>query len=354
MKKNLLIICKAQFGYLTDYYKYCEYLRDEWVITYLCFDSGLKKLLMEQVNTLYISNKGIKLIRGIRFILSTIRLVFHFEGLVMVNYFEKCTLIKRILPWKKMILDIRTLSVNPNKNVRRLYDKKIKKASNIFDFTTVISEGVREKIGINKCNSAILPLGSDIISKKNKNFENNIRLLYVGTLNGRNIHHTVIGLSLLLEKYQSKIPISYNIIGDGFEMEKIKNIVKNKGLQDIVKIYGRIPHFELAPFFDECNVGISYLPKTEYYNVQPLTKTFEYIQSGMCCIATNTDENKKIICSENGVLCEDNPDSFTSALFYIINNIKNFDSTLIRKTAEEFTWERIVRKELLPILEELY
>jgi len=354
MKKKLLIISKAQFGYLTDYYKYCEYLRDEFDITYLCFDSGLKILEMDQINFIYISSKGTKLLRGLRFIYNTIRFVGHFEGLVLVNYFEKCNLIKRLIPWKKMILDIRTLSVNKNESIRKIYDRKIKNAANIYNFTTVISEGVRDKIQINKSFSAILPLGSDVISNINKHFQNNLKLLYVGTLFDRNIHHTIIGLSLFLEKFKNPISVSYDIIGDGDEMEIIKEMVKDKGLQNIVKLYGRIPHFELEPYFKHSNVGVAYLPKTEYYNIQPLTKTIEYLQSGMCCIATNTDENRKVICTENGALCEDNPESFAHALLYIYNNFKNFNSTLIRKSVEEFTWERIVGNNLIPILKKQY
>jgi len=42
-----------------------------------------------------------------------------------------------------------------------------------------------------------------------------------------------------------------------------------------------------------------------YYDCQPATKTFEYILSGMVCIATSTYENKKLINNINGVLCND-------------------------------------------------
>jgi hypothetical protein len=39
MKKKLLIINKIQFGYHTDTFKYCQYLKDEFDITYICFDA---------------------------------------------------------------------------------------------------------------------------------------------------------------------------------------------------------------------------------------------------------------------------------------------------------------------------
>ena len=46
-KKSILIIIKNQFGYHTDYTKYCEYLNSEFNITYLCFDAGYEKLVMK-------------------------------------------------------------------------------------------------------------------------------------------------------------------------------------------------------------------------------------------------------------------------------------------------------------------
>ena len=39
IKSKIVIINKTQFGYHTDYYKYCEYLKDDYDITFLCFDS---------------------------------------------------------------------------------------------------------------------------------------------------------------------------------------------------------------------------------------------------------------------------------------------------------------------------
>ena len=57
MKQKLLIIDKCQFGYLTDSYKWCEYLRDEYDITMLCIDSGHKKFEMDGVKIQYVNFK---------------------------------------------------------------------------------------------------------------------------------------------------------------------------------------------------------------------------------------------------------------------------------------------------------
>jgi glycosyltransferase involved in cell wall biosynthesis len=348
--KKILIINKSQFGYHTDYYKYCEYLRDEFDVTYLCFDGGRKKLQMENVNIKYVSNKGIKLIRGIRFIINAFFQALTFNGIIFIHYFENCQLLKILLPWKKMILDIRSLSINPNNKIRAIQNKKIKKATKYFNFTTIISEGLRKQINLDIKRSEILPLGADTISTTKKNFSNSIHLLYVGTLNGRNIHQTIEGLSIFLKRNPEITHIAYHIVGDGKQLPELKKMVSEKGLNNVIRLHGRIPHFELQPFFDKCNIGVSYIPMTEYYEFQPPTKTFEYILSGMVCIATNTYENRLLISKENGVLCDDNPESFANALENIIEKKNSYDSDKIRKTLQQYTWENIVNNHLKPVL----
>jgi len=124
-------------------------------------------------------------------------------------------------------------------------------------------------------------------------------------------------------------------------------------MNNVITLYGRIPHFELQPFFDKCNIGVSYIPMTEYYEFQPPTETFEYILSGMVCIATDTNENRLLISKENGVLCEDNPESFANALDYVYYNRQNYNSETIRNSLKDYTWENIVNKYLIPILNKL-
>ena len=350
MNKNLLIINRFQFGYHTDYYKYCQYLKDEYCITFLCFDSGRPKLEMQNVNIRYVPLAGFNFLRGLRYFLTAYITIMKFNGVVFVNYFEYCYLLKKLIPHKKMILDIRTLSINKNENIRNKNDYNIGKATKYFDYTTIISEGLRQKLNIDNNKSAILPLGADVISSSSKDFTNDIRLLYVGTLNGRNIAHTITGLSLFLEYSPLNLNITYNIVGEGDEFHYLQQLIKNLNLEQVVKLHGRIPHFEITPFFDKCNIGISYVPMTSFYEYQPVTKTFEYILSGMPCIATNTYENKLIVSSLNGVLCDDNPESFSQALLDMHKRLKKFRSETIRNTLIDCTWENIVKNIFKPIL----
>lgn len=353
INKKLLIVGKTQFGYHTDSYKYCEYLSRSYDVKYICFDSRLTKLKMDYVQVTYISNNGPKLLRGIRFILRVLFEALNFNGLIFIIYFEGCSFIKRLLPWKKMILDVRTLSINSNSKKRGKYNLRLKNTCRYFDFVTVISEGLRNRLELTPYNSSILPLGSDILSVRKKDFTS-FKLLYVGTLNNRNISQTIEGFYIFLKSNPRINNISYDIIGDGNELIRLKQLIESFNLSKQVTIHGRIPHFELKPFFENCNIGISYVPMTDYYEYQPVTKTFEYILSGMVCIATNTYENSILINENNGVLCDDNPKSFAKAIEEVVNNHAKYDSNAIRNSLKDYSWGIIVENKLKPVLEMHY
>ena len=111
---------------------------------------------------------------------------------------------------------------------------------------------------------------------------------------------------------------------------------------------------KLGPFYERCNVGVAYIPKTEFFDIQPSTKIFEYLFAGMPVIATATLENKRVIMNDNGILIEDNPESFYEGLKRLYNKRHFFDSKIIKKTCGQYSWNRIVKKNLRPYLENLY
>lgn len=351
MSNNILFIHKTQFGYHTGSYKQCEYLRNNFNITFLCFESGRKIINLENVKVKYISNKGTRVWRGIIFLLTAMKLIISFKGVIFILYFDHCEVLKSLFPKKKMILDIRTLSISPNKISRARYDCQLRKACSYFDHITVISEGVRSKLQLDENKSSILPLGADSISKSNKDFSE-LKLLYVGTLSGRHIEDTINGFSSFCTLHPEIDKITYDIVGDGYENElnELGDLVDSLGLSDTIKLHGRIPYDELQPFYEKCNVGVSYVPITEYYEYQPVTKTYEYILSGMVCVATGTFENKLVINTRNGIICKDEAKSFAEALETLFDNRGEYDSSIIRMTLSDNTWDKIVEKRLLPIL----
>lgn len=351
MKKKLLIINKAQFGYHTDSYQYCEYLKNKYDITYMCFDTGQPKYYMNNIDVQYIPYKGSFLRRGYSFIKSCrAKIKFENYDMIFVVYLQMASLIRLGFDNKRFILDIRTGGVAPIPFKRYIYDKLMVFESIFFPKITIISECLREKLKLSKDKCQILPLGSDILSTTNKDFST-LKLLYVGILTSRNIHETVEAVGLFLEKNQVKL--IYDIFGDGSTQDVllIKKMISKYKLEQIVTLHGRKSHLELKPYFDTSNIGVSYIPITDYYDCQPPTKTFEYINSGMVCLATETKENKKLINKQNGILCKDTASSFLEGLLTFNINRETYNSNNIIHTLSSNSWNMISNKYLYEILE---
>ena len=346
--KKILFVDNIQFGYLTDTYKYCQYLCNDYSITYVSFDRGGKKYEIPNGKTVYVPHTKIKVFNGVRFLIRAIMQAVFFNGSIFVVYFPYCSIIRKILFWKRIHVDVRTLSVSTDAAIREKADRQLAKEVVVFDTCSFISEGILRKLKLpTKTRSFILPLGADVISYSNKDF-NSLRLLYIGALYHRNILDTVKGVHLYKQRHPGS-NIHYDIVGYGEEIEIINDFVKSNGLADVVVLHGRKPYEELKPFLDECNIGVSYIPIEDCFQYQPPTKTFEYAFSGLAVLATATEANKEIINEVNGVLIKDNPESFADSLDKLMN--MQFDSEKIRESVKDYSWENIISYCLKPIID---
>lgn len=343
MNHEIVIVTSEQFGYHVDSYYYCKYLKSKYEISYICWDHGQLKIEMPGVRVIYIDRGG-GLWRMVRFLKQFCKITPSQDVIIFIKYL-------RIIPsaiWllrsnKTLILDIRSGSIEPIYLKRIFQDILLKFESKLFNNITVISRSLSKRLRLNN-KAHILPLGANIISNDEKNF-NELNLLYVGTLYNRKIENAVKGFSQFYKEKKDKCNMRFTIIGSGRDDEiyKIKAISKKTGVSDVVNLLGIIPHEQLKPYFDAHNIGISYVPLTDYYDPQPVTKTFEYLLSGMPVLATSTSENKMIIDESNGVLTDDTPEGFKIGISKIYQNRMAYNSGTIRKNCLKYTWENIVK-----------
>lgn len=356
MKKSrneLLILDVNPYGYLTDTVKWIEYLRQDWDISLICFKSkDGEPSRPTNVEFSELPNSRNRKIKGFVFLFICIWKLLFFHGKVLVVYFQYCEILKKIFPRKRMLLDIRTLAVNPDPKARRNANDRIKVACKIYGKVSVISKGVGDELGLN--NAFILPLGSDVISSELKDYTKAINLLYVGTLNNREIDKTILGTFTFITK-NPDIPLHYSIIGYGKpeEEEKIRDLIRINNLEKHIHFIGRVNHSGLHQFFKESNVGVSFVPITSYFNFQPPTKTFEYSLSGLFCIATKTYANAEVIDKRNGYLIEDSSDDFCRALNYFWEKRFEIDYDEVSKSLKDYSWSNLVKNILHPILRDL-
>ena len=353
-KEKLLLIGTNQLEALTDAAMWCKYLSDDYEITHVSFEMKLQQSPeLSHVQRRMVPTYFPKIIRGSLLLLFAILSILFHKGKIMVVYFEKCIYLKKLFPRRKMLLDIRTLTVFKDEALNAKYNSDIERACNVYDEVTVISHGVARSINLTRYN--LLPLGAERISDSCKVYSNGIRLLYVGTFMGRKIDTTIKGLAMFHKK-NKEIPISYVIIGGGSQEEElnIKASIRAHELSDIVSCIGRVPHHDLKKYFDEANLGVSFVPLLAHYQYQPPTKTFEYLMSGLYCIATSTIANKEIISDPlNGLLIQDTADSFCEALEKYLKLADKINKNDLIKSVSQYSWDVIVDTYLKKALKKL-
>ena len=340
---HILILCQNQFGYHIDTYFYCKYLREKHNISYLCWDYRYPKQRLEGILCEYVSRNGNIFIRNLRYLRSAISCLRSKKyDICFIKYFRGCALLHLLFRKQVFVFDIRSGSISEHKAYRLMYDFCMKLESLLFQHVTIISSSLARRLRLQN-KSHILPLGSITISTKIKTFRS-LDLLYVGTLRNRRIDKTIKGLAQFLGTVRNPIKLSYTIIGSGYddEVTTLRKIVHSEGLSGVVNIIGQVPFEKLKPYFDSHNIGVSFVPMTPYFDIQPVTKTFDYLLSGMPVIATATSENKLVINDSNGILIDDSPDGFCEGLRRMYKKLNRFDSTDIMKAAQKFHWKKIV------------
>ncbi len=348
--KKILFINPKQFGYAAGYHYYCKYLAKDFDITYICIDFGLPKIEIDGVTVKYLNLSHNKYTRLFKFTYACLyELRSNLYSSVFCVYFRLAFLIGIFGSSKNKILDIRTRTISNNIIYRTFFDYVIKFNSLFFKKNVALSEALKQALNLSKAKCFIIPLGADIVKTKKKYMS--FHLLYIGTFNNRRIYETIEGLYLFLRN--KKINIKYDIIGFGSksDTETIISTINKFGLSNIVKFHGRKNHHELVPFFSTCNIGVSYVPITPYFNCQPPTKTYEYALSGMACVATETNENKKLINYCNGELCKDTPNDFACALEKLYNRRQQLKTETIINSLKDNSWNNIVSLKLKPLFQ---
>jgi glycosyltransferase involved in cell wall biosynthesis len=353
MKKKLLILSASQFGYLTDILKYCEFAREEFDITVVSWDYGRQRIEMSGVTVKYVPRNSSLLTRNLKLLKTFSDEIKRGYNVVFANYSRGISLVRLLNLRSNFMIDVRTLCVNSKSSTRMLYDFFLRTEIRFFKHISVISEGVGHKLNLKKFH--LLPLGGERFTTAPKTFEK-LSFLYVGTLNNRNIIECVKGFHEYLKTLASmESAPTFTVVGNSpnHELDEIKDYVATHNLSKNIIVVGAVPYNQLNSYFENANIGVSYVPLRSYFEYQPPTKTFEYLISGLPVIATNTYENKRIVKDNAGILIDDNVEAFKDSIHKTYQKKDTFDSESLIKTYAEFTWERIVHEKFIPMINQL-
>jgi glycosyltransferase involved in cell wall biosynthesis len=250
------------------------------------------------------------------------------------------------------ILDVRTGDTHFNGRFS-IFNSKILITSMFFKKVTVISKELQRLLYLPTRKCHILPLGGEPMKISHKNTET-LNLLYIGTLVDRNIHLTISGISIFCKEYPD-VAVNYEIVGDGRakDVNLLLEYINLYNLNDIIKYHGYKDHDQAKELFEKANLGIVFIPLNKGYLYQPSTKLYEFLIVGIPVIATRTIDNLNRVTEKEGIIIDDNPESFAKGLGIFYSKKNNYDIESIKNEFREFSWEKIVKNNLEPYFESM-
>jgi glycosyltransferase involved in cell wall biosynthesis len=352
-RRRLLIVSSDQFGYHTDSFSYCRHLRPWYDITYLGWDYALPRVELEGVRVLDVPRRGGKLRRTLRLVRAARREMLRGAyDVVFVVYFRGCSMLTWVLQRENVVMDVRSGCVHESPARRRIENWLMERESRSFKRLTVISESLREYLRLDPRRTTLLPVGGEeFCGERRKSPE--IHLLYVGSLNFRDIDRTVDGFARFYARRKETGGIAYDIVGGGDDdvRRRLVESIEKSGCRDVIRYHGRVRYTELKEHFERGTAGVAFFPRHVFFEYQPVTKVFEYLLAGMPVIAVRTFENQRVITESTGVLCDDTAEGFAAALEELCGRWGSYDPGAIQEKSRAYSWRSIVEETLRPLLD---
>lgn len=209
----------------------------------------------------------------------------------------------------------------------------------------------------------VVPLGADFqkfhpgtnedLRKQLNITDDDTCIVYVGSMHQkRELSKVLLAFSDVCKDFECKLLM----IGEGSDLDNLKNVAEQLLLQDRVIFKGYVPFEEVPHYLRASDIAVAYIPNTPRYSVQLLSKTVEYLACSLPTVATNTRGNQTFINHGfNGLLCKDDPQSLSDSMKTLLENesLRKKLSSHARKSVEDFDWHRIVKHVLIPIYETL-
>ena len=138
----------------------------------------------------------------------------------------------------------------------------------------------------------------------------------------------LINAAMICKEELRKNAYTIIVLGQNFLEEKIKSIVKENALNDIIKLYGYVKTSEILPYASV----ITSLQKLSNYPSQSL---IEGISCGCYVIATNTGDTDKMVDNSFSTLINDNEKELAEALVNYMN-MADDEKKICMKQARSF------------------
>lgn len=228
--------------------------------------------------------------------------------------------------------------------IEKIYNSRaLNKATSVLVSNEETKIIVNEFYKVDKNKINIIPNGVDI--SKFKHIETNSKkIIFSGVMYDHR------GLDVLIEAIPliiKKIPkVEVELYGEGPELQKLKNLTKQKNLEYNVKFIDWIPNNKIPEILASGTIGIGPLKSTDVTrNALPI-KILEYMASSLPIIAVHDTLPKDVLIDgENGFFIKNHTDLASK----IIEILSNREKQIVMgqkslEIAKNYDWKIIVKK----------
>jgi glycosyltransferase involved in cell wall biosynthesis len=259
----------------------------------------------------------------------------------LLNYFFKLPVVATV--HGNIQVDLEKWNVSSNPSLKKLASKVENKMISSFSYIIAEHESVRkilldagiktEKIRLIRI--AVKKVNASVTTRINEKFV----ILYTGTfVKIQNIDLLYDMMSVLpVEKFELIV-----VGGNEKEIEREKLKIKEKALENKIRLIPRQEQIDLKKYYDLADVVVS--PR-EYGHDTPM-KIFDYLNFGKCILATDMPVHTEILNNDVAFLVKPTPGSFASKMLELREKpelIKQKEAKARTCFEENFSFEIMVR-----------
>jgi len=233
------------------------------------------------------------------------------------EWYKLVDILKRKLPQKKIIFDIKTPLLPKGNKRQKIQEKGTLAQKHLDAIVTLSTESVKTWLPEYTHSPIVYPLGIDF-SLFRPDFsvlenKNSLRFVFIGTL------HPKRQIDVLIHAFkdfvdQSKKAVILDIYGGGPDLKRLEDMVLSFGMEKHIRLQGLKNQDDLIQLLPEYDAGIAWVPY-ENYDASPSLKSLEYMASGLTILASDTRAHKALVDQNFKVdLFSNNKESIVNAL----------------------------------------
>lgn len=175
-----------------------------------------------------------------------------------------------------------------------------------------------------------------------------IDLVFLGNIGNAQDIEIIINAA---EKNKDLKNFAVHFIGDGIFLKKAKQLVKNKGLENIISFYGRKPLEEMPQYYKLADVCLVTLKGGSIISKTIPAKVQGYMAAGIPILAALDGFGAEVINKSGAGICVPTGDleKFSAAMRDFILNYKNYSSCSTK--AREYFKQNFTKRKMVDSLE---